>query len=230
MSVPLCLFPSFSPPMCLPSVSLCLSLLLCLFSSVYSPLSLPLCLFPSFSSLCLFLFVSFFQILLCLSPLSILLCFFLSVSSPLSLPLSLPLFWIMISGNHILTYCTVPLPHIFGLWNWASSVGGRKKHEFMLFSFVLSAFAVFYALEREKSAVCPPLIRRVYNFVIWVFLRIKSQLFMCVKFYNIKNKKSTIGGVPVGTGMGHLGTCMFYILQNFFRVVLAAERCRQYGL
>ncbi len=40
------------------------------------------------------------------------------------------------------TPCFSP-PSIFGPWNWASSVGGRKKREFTLFSFALSAFAFF---------------------------------------------------------------------------------------
>jgi hypothetical protein len=46
-------------------------------------------------------------------------------------------------------YCTSelgpllsPLPSIFGLWNCASSVGGRKKHEFGLICFVLGVLVL----------------------------------------------------------------------------------------
>jgi hypothetical protein len=38
-----------------------------------------------------------------------------------------------------------PLPFIFGLWNQASHVEGRKKHEFALFSFALVPFAFIRA-------------------------------------------------------------------------------------
>jgi hypothetical protein len=43
-----------------------------------------------------------------------------------------------------------PLPSIFGLWNLAPSVGGRKKREFALFSFALGAFA-FFAKARIRA-------------------------------------------------------------------------------
>jgi hypothetical protein len=97
-------FSCVSPLCLLPSVSSSLSLLLCLFLCLSSPLSLPFCLFPFVSS-SLSLPLSLH---LCLFPSFSYLCLFPSVCSPLSVPLCIFLSTFVCLSSYVSPLCLFP--------------------------------------------------------------------------------------------------------------------------
>jgi hypothetical protein len=177
--LPLCLFPSVCSSLSLSFASrMFLLLCLCFFplhlpSSFFSLLSgiFPSVSFPSFLlsyvcfSLCLCL--SFYSLLSfpSVSPFPFLLCL-PSVSFPL-FPIFKKLYILTYSYINLLKAPCFSPCRAFLLWNWASSVGGRKCANLRFVSFALSAFAFLpsfffalshlfcFALASAKTAQAP---------------------------------------------------------------------------
>jgi hypothetical protein len=101
-----------------------------------------------------------------------------------------------------------PLLSGFGLWNWASSVGRRKKHKFALFSFKLCsfaflvlcfllAFALFY-VQRCKNAQAPPLLSLLVTGLSQISLNWSTQKVM-VSLPNVMTITSSRKHIKINT-------------------------------